>query len=95
MLVDRKLTTRHDLAIQVMKQLPYNRWREYDPEDTLRFYALRLREAGMITSNPQKLVAQSADWRACFVAASIAAAVGAAVVYRFRGTLTAAEPVAA
>ncbi len=28
-----------------------------------------------------------ADWRACFLAAAAAAAVGAAVVYRFRGTL--------
>jgi MFS family permease len=34
------------------------------------------------------------DWRACFVAAALAAAVGAAVVYRYRGTL-ARPPVAA
>ena len=26
----------------------------YDPEDTVRFYALRLHEAGMIKSTPQK-----------------------------------------
>jgi NitT/TauT family transport system substrate-binding protein len=29
----------------------------------VRFYALRLQEAGMITSNPQKVIAQSTDWR--------------------------------
>ncbi len=29
-----------------MKEIPYDRWREYDPEDTVRFYALRLHEAG-------------------------------------------------
>jgi NitT/TauT family transport system substrate-binding protein len=40
--------------------VPYNRWREYDPEDTMRFYALRLREAGML---PAKIVADGADWR--------------------------------
>jgi NitT/TauT family transport system substrate-binding protein len=40
-----------------------NRWREYDPEDTIRFYALRLREAGMIKSSPAKLIAEGADWR--------------------------------
>ena len=30
---------------------------------TLRFYALRLHEVGMITSSPQKLIAQGTDWR--------------------------------
>jgi NitT/TauT family transport system substrate-binding protein len=62
-LVDRKYTARFEYALQVMKELPYNKWREYDPEDTLRFYALRLHEAGMIKSSPQKLIAQSTDWR--------------------------------
>ena len=39
------------------------RWPEYDPEDTVRFYALRLHEVGMIKSTPQKLIAQGTDWR--------------------------------
>ena len=42
---------------------PYNRWHEDNPEDTVRFYALRLHEAGMIKSTPQKIIAQSTDWR--------------------------------
>ena len=46
-----------------MKELPYNVWREYDPEDTVRFYALRLHEAGLIKSSPQKVIAQGTDWR--------------------------------
>jgi NitT/TauT family transport system substrate-binding protein len=46
-----------------MQDVPYSRWREYDPEDSVRFYALRLHEAGMIKSSPQKLIAQSTDWR--------------------------------
>ena len=29
----------------------------------MRFYALRLRKAGMIESHPQKLIAQGTDWR--------------------------------
>jgi NitT/TauT family transport system substrate-binding protein len=29
----------------------------------VRFYALRLREAGLIKSSPQKLIAQGTDWR--------------------------------
>ena len=46
-----------------MQEIPYNKWREYDPEETVRFYALRLHEAGMIKSNPQKIIAQGTDWR--------------------------------
>jgi NitT/TauT family transport system substrate-binding protein len=46
-----------------LKEIPYVRWREYDPEDTIRFYALRLREAGMIKSNPNKIIAEAANWR--------------------------------
>jgi NitT/TauT family transport system substrate-binding protein len=46
-----------------MRELPYGRWRDYDPEDTIRFYALRLHEAGMIKMSPQKLIAQASDWR--------------------------------
>ena len=48
---------------QTLTELPYDRWREYDPEDTLRFYALRLHEAGMIKSTPNKLIAEGTDWR--------------------------------
>ncbi len=63
LLVDRRSTPRFDYALQAMQEIPYNRWREYDPEDTIRFYALRLHEAGMIKSSPQKIIAQGADWR--------------------------------
>ena len=62
-LVDRGFATRHDYALQTMRELPYRAWREYSPEDTVRFYALRLHEAGMIKSSPQKILAQGADWR--------------------------------
>src|SRR5262249_31826915 len=35
-LVDRKYTGSHDAAVRTLKELPYARWREYDPEDTVR-----------------------------------------------------------
>ena len=54
---------RQEYALQLLKRLPYGRWREFSPEDTLRFYALRLHEAGMIKSSPQKILAQGTDWR--------------------------------
>jgi NitT/TauT family transport system substrate-binding protein len=62
-MVDRGFTTRHDYALQTLADVPYNRWRDYDPEDTIRFYALRLREAGMLKSSPAKIIADGADWR--------------------------------
>ena len=46
-----------------MKELPYGRWRELDPEDTLRFYSLRLQEIGMIKSTPDQIISQGTDWR--------------------------------
>lgn len=63
LLVDKGYAKRYDYALQAVKDIPYNKWREYDPEDTIRFYALRLHEVGMIKSSPQKLIAQGTDWR--------------------------------
>jgi NitT/TauT family transport system substrate-binding protein len=62
-LVDRGYTAGYESALQVVKELPFDKWRDYDPEDTVRFYALRLHEAGMIKSSPQKIIAQGTDWR--------------------------------
>jgi len=62
-MVDRGFTSRHDYAVQTLADVPYGRWRDYDPEDTIRFYALRLREAGMLKSSPAKIIADGADWR--------------------------------
>ena len=62
-LVDHGFTKRYDYALQTLKDIPYSRWRDYHPEDTFRFYALRLHEAGMIKVNPNKLVVQGTDWR--------------------------------
>jgi NitT/TauT family transport system substrate-binding protein len=62
-LVDGGFTPRYDYALQTVSELPYDKWREYDAEDTMRFYALRMRETGMIKSAPNKLIAENTDWR--------------------------------
>jgi NitT/TauT family transport system substrate-binding protein len=62
-MVDGGFTARYDYALQTMTDVPYRQWREYDPEDTVRFYALRLHEAGMVKSSPQKIIADGTDWR--------------------------------
>jgi NitT/TauT family transport system substrate-binding protein len=63
LLVDRGYTPRYDYTLQALNELPYKVWRDYDPEDTVRWYALRLNEAGFTKSSPQKLIAEHTDWR--------------------------------
>jgi NitT/TauT family transport system substrate-binding protein len=62
-LVDGGFTARYDYALQALSAIPYDRWRDYDPEDAIRFYALRLHEVGMIKSTPNTIIAQGTDWR--------------------------------
>ena len=62
-IVSKGLSKNYDYALEAIKSLPYGRWREYDAEDTVRFWSLRLHEAGMIKSSPQKIIAQGTDWR--------------------------------
>jgi ABC-type nitrate/sulfonate/bicarbonate transport system substrate-binding protein len=62
-LSDKLYEPRFQIGLSVMQRLPYNRWREDDPEDTLRFHALRLHEVGLIQTSPQKLIAEHTDWR--------------------------------
>jgi NitT/TauT family transport system substrate-binding protein len=62
-LVDRGFTERYDYALQTLTEIPYDSWRHFDPEDAMRFYALRLHEVGMIKSSPNAILAQGTDWR--------------------------------
>jgi NitT/TauT family transport system substrate-binding protein len=50
-------------ALETVSMGRYGQWRDYDPEETMRFYALRLREAGMISSDPESLIKAYTDWR--------------------------------
>jgi len=54
--------SRADYAAQTLADNNY-KWREFDPEDTIRWYALRLRETGLIKSTPQHIIANGTDWR--------------------------------
>jgi NitT/TauT family transport system substrate-binding protein len=63
LMVDGGFAERYDYALQALSEIRYDVWRDYDPEDALRFYAMRLHEAGLIKSSPQKLIAEHTDWR--------------------------------
>jgi NitT/TauT family transport system substrate-binding protein len=62
-LVTKGYEPRYETALEVLSHLPYGRWRDFSPEDTLRFHALRLHEVGMIKTNPNKIIAQGTDLR--------------------------------
>lgn len=61
--LDLGFRTEPRYARQALREIPYGRWREFNPEDTMRFYALRLREAGLTKSSPQQIIARGTDWR--------------------------------
>lgn len=62
-IVKKGYESNYAIALEVLKEVSYNAWRSFDPDDTLRFYVLRLHEVGMIKSTPQKFLAQGTDWR--------------------------------
>ncbi len=61
-MVDKGYASNYDYTLQAMQDIVYNRWREYDPADTLRFYVLRLRDAGMVQTSPDEIIAKGTDW---------------------------------
>ena len=61
-MVDRGFVNSYEYALQTLNDIQYNRWRDFDPEDSLRFYSLRMQELDMIKSSPQEIIANGADW---------------------------------
>jgi NitT/TauT family transport system substrate-binding protein len=62
-LVEGGFTRRYDYAVQTVRDIPYLAWRDYDAEDSMRFYALALHDARMIKADPRQLLANGTDWR--------------------------------
>ena len=60
--VDGGFSERYDFALEALRDITYDKWRDYDAEDTLRFYALRLREVGLIKTLPQRVIETATDW---------------------------------
>jgi len=47
---------------QAFSEIPYDKWRHYNPEDTIRFYSLRLNELGLTKYSPSEIIAKNTDW---------------------------------
>lgn len=63
LMVDRKYTNSFDYSCDLLKEMPYDAWRTYDPVDSVRFYALRMREAGLIKATPDEILERGTDFR--------------------------------
>lgn len=62
-LVEGGFAKRYDYALETIEAIPYDLWHDYNVEDTMRFYALRMYDAGMLKNNPNTLLAEGTDWR--------------------------------
>jgi NitT/TauT family transport system substrate-binding protein len=63
LMVDGGFVQNYDYTRQTIREIGYRQWRTYNPEETVRFYALRFHEVGFIKSSPRKLIAEGTDWR--------------------------------
>jgi NitT/TauT family transport system substrate-binding protein len=61
--VQRGVSKKYEYVLQAVREIGYRNWRIFEAEDTVRFWALRLREAGVISLSPKGVVAQHTDWR--------------------------------
>jgi NitT/TauT family transport system substrate-binding protein len=62
-LVESGFAQHHEVARQMLIDIPYDTWRELDPEDSLRFYGLWLYEFHQLRTAPNELIAGGTDWR--------------------------------
>jgi NitT/TauT family transport system substrate-binding protein len=62
-MIDGEHADNYEYVARMLAEIPYARWREFDPEDSVRFFALRLNEAGAIKSSPHEIIARGTDWR--------------------------------
>jgi NitT/TauT family transport system substrate-binding protein len=61
-MVERGFAERYDYVLRTLKEIRYTAWRDLDPEDSVRFFALRLNEVGLLRASPHAVNDQAADW---------------------------------
>jgi NitT/TauT family transport system substrate-binding protein len=63
LMVDRGYTNNYDYTCDVLKKIRHNVWRDFDPVDSVRFYSLRLKEAGILKGTPEEVLEKGTDFR--------------------------------
>jgi len=63
--IEKGFATSYDDALRTMTDVRYDAWREFDPEDSMRFYALRLQETGIVNADisVKRIISEGTDWR--------------------------------
>ena len=61
--INNGFPSEYETALQVFSEIPYALWRDIHPEDTFRFYALRMYKLGLIKESPDALISRITDWR--------------------------------
>jgi len=59
-LLAQRTTPELDILMDTTAMVSYD-WREFDPEETLRFFALKLGDVKLIKSTPQQIIAQGSS----------------------------------
>jgi NitT/TauT family transport system substrate-binding protein len=59
-LLAQRNTPELDILMDTTAMVSYD-WREFDPEETLRFFALKLGDVKLIKSTPQQIIAQGSE----------------------------------
>jgi NitT/TauT family transport system substrate-binding protein len=54
---------KYDASVEDLRMIPFDTWRQFEPSDTLRFFSLRLREAGLVESTPEQIISRGTDFR--------------------------------
>ncbi|TIM34701.1 MAG: ABC transporter substrate-binding protein [Mesorhizobium sp.] len=62
-LIAQGFVPNYDDALGTLRETGHDKWRDYDAQDSIRFYALRMQETGMIRSSPQQIIANGTDFR--------------------------------
>ena len=54
----------YDATLGAIRMRPtFNVWRRFEPAETLNFYSLRLKEAGLMIGTPEQVIARGTDFR--------------------------------
>ena len=62
-MVERGFVPSYENARQTLNDIRYDTWRDFDAQDSLRFYALRMQELRLIKKSPQQIITDGTDWR--------------------------------
>jgi NitT/TauT family transport system substrate-binding protein len=63
LVVQTGYASNYNTMLQILREVSYGAWRSYDPENTMRFFAVQLHEVGMLKGSLQKLISKGSDWR--------------------------------